>query len=420
MDRRALTRFVLPPFAAFAMFAAFAAFASCGEARAQSEPPTHEELVAAAEASDREVEKLLENSSGVDRAFQEIVLAGQLRSNELWRATGDRGKWGWSLLGSADTRLNLRAVDEAIDEYDRARALGVETGDAGLEGSALAGIGLGEWMVGESESALERFVAATPLLESAGDDGGVRMTLSHQALALADLGRWAEAEQVRNRLLAVARESGSRGAEAAELHQIGVIAIGRGERERGIRALEESLAIRRTIPMQHAPQGPAEHTASLAEARTLQAIGEALAAAGDREAARRRLEEALAMRVAISDLPGEGDVRRALARLAFDGQELDLARREIDHSLEILESQAAQMRRSDLRASFLARNRASFTTAIEILAALDAVEPAAGHAEAAFELSERARARNLRELLLGAEATAASGAGAFSAAPTRG
>src|SRR5262249_46979155 len=89
----------------------------------------------------------------------------------------------------------------------------------------------------------------------------------------------------------------------------------------------------------------------------------------------------------------------ALSRAEWMRGRLAEARADLDEALALVETLRAGETDPDLRASFLAAKHGAFELAIDLLMDLDRREPGQGHAREALEVSDRARARSLLDLL---------------------
>ena len=79
--------------------------------------------------------------------------------------------------------------------------------------------------------------------------------------------------------------------------------------------------------------------------------------------------------------------------------DFEAARRELEGALALIESLRTQVLSPDLRASFFARSQDRYVSLVDVLMELARLHPDGGYDRAAFEVSERARARTLVELL---------------------
>ncbi|MDW8167798.1 MAG: CHAT domain-containing protein [Acidobacteriota bacterium] len=105
------------------------------------------------------------------------------------------------------------------------------------------------------------------------------------------------------------------------------------------------------------------------------------------------------MHRAVGDRAGEAIVLGNIALIERDLGNLVEARARMEAALALIESLRAAAPGPELRAAFLASNRDYYDSYIDLLLRLHEREPEKGHDVAAFEASERARARSLLELL---------------------
>lgn len=78
---------------------------------------------------------------------------------------------------------------------------------------------------------------------------------------------------------------------------------------------------------------------------------------------------------------------------------LDQALNQIETALNLVETVRARIKAEDLRISFLASRHSDYEFYIDLLMRLHERRPSAGYDALAFEASERARGRNLLEVL---------------------
>jgi CHAT domain-containing protein len=120
---------------------------------------------------------------------------------------------------------------------------------------------------------------------------------------------------------------------------------------------------------------------------------------GELQKAARMYGLALRLRRQIGDRPGEADTLFHIAQLKRkQGQQVS-ALDYIDSCVSIVESLRVRVLSQNLRASFFAAARKYYDLYQIILFELHQTEPMAGYDQRAFQVSERARARGLMELL---------------------
>jgi CHAT domain-containing protein len=138
-------------------------------------------------------------------------------------------------------------------------------------------------------------------------------------------------------------------------------------------------------------------------------VGLVHAARGDAGQALASLTEALELHRALADRAGQAETLHAMARVERRRGRLAEARLQADEALGLVESMRTKLGSPDLRASYLASQRGLFELSIDLRMEMERREPGQGHARAALEMSERARARSLLELLQAAGTDAFAG-----------
>ena len=117
-----------------------------------------------------------------------------------------------------------------------------------------------------------------------------------------------------------------------------------------------------------------------------------------------KYNEALPMRRAVGDRSGEAATLLGIARVQQrHGDPLE-ARQTIEQAIGIIESVRANIVSHDFRASYFAFQQEYYECYIDVLMQLHRQRPSAAFDAAALEVSERARARSLLELLTEARA----------------
>jgi CHAT domain-containing protein len=120
---------------------------------------------------------------------------------------------------------------------------------------------------------------------------------------------------------------------------------------------------------------------------------------GDPRLALKRLEEALKLARDIGETGIEAVAIAEIARVERDLGDLEQALNRIETSLDLVESLRAKIRIEDLRVSFLASKHNNYEFYIDLLMRLHERRPSAGYDALAFEASERARGRNLLDVI---------------------
>jgi len=268
---------------------------------------------------------------------------------ELWRRFGDKAAEAATLQNLGNVYLLIGHDEEAMDLLRKALALSQGEGHERVRRDALIALGWAEYLTGHPESALERYGQALALAQRLGDRLAEAGVLDRQASALKALGRLEEAEASFTRALTISRAAGSRGNEAHTLASLAAL---------------------------HLEADPANI-----------------------ERARNELRQSLDLMVAIGDLNGEAGVRFALSRLERRRGAWRPARQQIETAIQRLEELRAGLRGPASRGSFLSTRYTAYEEMVALLMDLDRIEPEKGHAREALEVAEKARARNLLDLI---------------------
>src|SRR5262245_34666642 len=309
----------------------------------------------------------------------------------IWRSLGERyeeavavyGR-GWSYRSLGDYYNAIRDLRQAATQMG---TLQDRNGEA-VARSALA------WIynyVGEIEQARENFRLALGTYQSLGN-------LRGQAIAIYGIGvthmlasETDQALEYFDRSLELRRKVGDRSGEVLTLSAIGITYDYLGRSEKALEYLQRALELSRTLGGLNL------------QAHPLTKLGWAHLTLRQLDKSRDYLEQALRSYQSTGDRESETLVRYGLARVEMEGGRLDEARRHIEASVEITESLRGLNSSLQLRSTYLALAQDHYQLYIEILMRLHRGDPTAGHALAALQVSERARARSLLDALAEAQ-----------------
>jgi tetratricopeptide (TPR) repeat protein len=312
------------------------------------------------------------------------------RARPFWDAHGDRRERAIALVAEARLLGRLGEYQEAANRFSAALALLEPMGDVVWEGSSLTGIARVYLDMGETRSALQYWERASRMFETAGLKSVAADALTYLGetyLAAGDdgvaLGRF-------ERALRLGEEMGIQRWQAVALRLIGVVHLVRRQPRLALPCLERSLALQRSAG---SPAEPRD------EARTLADLGEAHDLLGEPDAAARLFDSALSLSRASGDRVAEARALFGLARSSAGRGDLAGARKHIEGSLQVVESLRTEVDSRDLRASYFASVYRYHEFHVDVLMRLDRAHRGQGLAAAAFEASERARARSLLESL---------------------
>jgi DNA-binding SARP family transcriptional activator/predicted negative regulator of RcsB-dependent stress response len=221
------------------------------------------------------------------------------RATALCRETGDR----LMLMSALDLLSHIAFYEHdlraAIGHIEQALELGREFGDRAGEAERTGSLAYARVEVGEAAEAVPAAERSRDLARAAGHGAAEAYALYTLGIALRELGRLDEAVARFDDGLAICWSQGLRARESYILLRIAETQLLRGRAREALGSAERSLAIGREIGEEY-QQG-----------RALTALGRILDALGDRDGARRRWEEALALFSAL-EVAEAGGVRRLL------------------------------------------------------------------------------------------------------------
>jgi CHAT domain-containing protein len=333
---------------------------------------------------------VLQGSVHSDLGRLDQAQACYARARALWGSLGDRRGRAITLVAEARLLMRRGTYQEALNEFQEALAILQPMGDAVWEGSCLTGIARVHLDMADTAASLEYWERALRIFESAGlKNVAVDVLMSVGATYLAS-GDDTRALNRFERALTLAHELGMPRWKAWALRFIGVVHLVRHQPRLAQRYLEQALALQET------PGSPADPRLKV---RTLADVGEVRDLLGEHRVAAADFDDALALSRAGGDRVAEARALFGLARASFGLNRLEEARTQIESSLRVVESLRTEVESRDLRASYFASVYRYHEFHMDVLMRLSRVHPGEGLAAAAFEASERARARSLLDSL---------------------
>lgn len=330
--------------------------------------------------------------------------------------------------------------DDALDFYQKALDLWQPLGDHEKEATVLNNIGAVHRKLGEWQEALRFYNLAWKALSPVDEPALAGSVLNNFGSVYNFLGDPSRARDYLEKALKLHRQTGFRAREIFALNNLGVAWRNLGDDEKALdhhrQALKVATALEDVQQQAVSQLGMAEvHLDRGDPAAALHELDEALKALGDKDTRRVHaqvlqlrgraltlagrapealpvLQEALSRRRELRDPAGEAETLDALAlaerSLGHDADALS----HVEAAVDVVEGlRSALLGAEDLRASFLAARRRSFSLLIDLLMARHAADPAKGYDREAFKISERAHARSLLDVLR------AGGAGRASVPP---
>ncbi len=309
---------------------------------------------------------------------------------ELWQTARERR--GEAVTLTAIGRLYARVGEsqEALNFFERAMPLIHRVGDPVEEARVFTGMAFVYGRVGEKQAALDYYERALSLFRDANYLNGEASTLGSAGRVYYSLGDNRKAFEYHSRALSIFRDAGDRRLEVSELKELGKLYDSGGDKAA---ALKNYLL---ALSFEHAQKDIPE------QMDTLNLMGRVYEGQARMRQALACYERALALSREAEYLFGEAATLYNLSRAERAGGDLTAARSRAESALEVVESLRAKVASQDLRASYFASVRRLYELYIDLLMELHGRKPDAGYDAAAFEASERGRARSLLETLAAA------------------
>ena len=309
------------------------------------------------------------------------------QSLSISRLVGNRLGEGYTLDNIGAVYNQLSEPQKALQHYNEALEIRRAINDRAGQAITLHNIGTFYMFLNEPRQALEYFEQALSIRRAVGDRRREAATLDSVGSVYSRLGDWRKALDYHNQSLTLRRTVGDRYGEAASLNNIGAAYHELGELEKALEYSGQSLELRRTIGDRSG------------EAATLHIIGSSYGKLRQADKAIEYYTHSLALSRAVGFQSQEAATLLSIARLERERGNTVAARRQIEDSLNIIESTRAKVTSQDLRSSYLASRQDYYMFYIDLLMQMHQREPSAGYDALALTASERARARSLLELL---------------------
>jgi CHAT domain-containing protein/tetratricopeptide (TPR) repeat protein len=321
------------------------------------------------------------NSYELDKALDYLR-----RAQAVMQAAGIPDS-GATLHNIAGIQHALGEWQQALDSFHQALQIVRDQRNRANEAAVLNSIGLLYENMGEYQRAIDHYQRALLLKQAEKDLNGQAITLVALVEAYYDMGEKEKALPLIDRALRLLRQTGSRRFEASALRSQARIHHDQREFKKSVEEAQRSLAL-------------TEEFGELgAQALSLNLMGLSRAALGETEEARECFRRAVDLFHDTGDRREEVRTLYELARLEHDHGRTAEARAHVEGALQVVESLRTKVASPALRASYFAAVQKHHELYIDILMGLHREDPRAGHDAAAFEVSERARARSLLELV---------------------
>ena len=309
------------------------------------------------------------------------------QSLPLLRAAGNRGGEASALNSMGAAFRVMGEPQQALTYFKQALSLQRAVGAPREMALMLTNIGALYYRLGDAQQALDYYDQALPLRREAGDRAGQAITLTSIGAAHLSLGDPRRAMEYLKQALSLSEGGQSRSEEAQALTFLSAASSALGSKQQALEYLNRALTLWRAIGERQGESG------------ALIRMGRIYREQGAPQLASKCLEEALRLARDIGETGSEAVALADIARVESDLGDLDQALNRVETALNLVETLRARIRADDLRVSFLASRHRDYEFYTDLLMRMHERRPSAGYDALAFEASERARGRNLLEVL---------------------
>ncbi|MCC5636420.1 tetratricopeptide repeat protein [Nostoc sp. CHAB 5844] len=350
----------------------------------------------------------------------------------LQRVTKNRAREAFTLDTIGGIYASLGDYQKAINVYNQALDIEREVKDVKGEGDTLKNIASVYSFLGDHKASIETYNQALEKFKSTGDRDKLAQTLdnigsSYRALedypkaldyynqawqlrreqnnvigqvsAISGIVRvyealkdYPKALDATNKILALAQQTKNSFAETSAYAFFGRVYLAAGDYQK---ALDSS---------QKAAAGWQKLGQKIAEANVVGNIGRTYNALKQPQQAIATYNQELKLRQTIGDRTGEADTLYYIAQTERDRGNLTAALTQIENTIKIVEDIRTNVTSQDLRTAYFASVQKYYQFYIDLLMRLHKQQPSKGYDALALQVSERARARSLLDLLTEANA----------------
>ncbi|HXG64483.1 MAG TPA: CHAT domain-containing protein [Blastocatellia bacterium] len=327
-----------------------------------------------------------------DMGEPEAALDLHGRALAIWRELKDDRGLAISVANMASIYYDLGEWQKALEYLNEAALISRSRGERLEEAQFLTNLASVYDILGETQKALDAAGQALQMRREMKDRIGQIHTLNNLGTIYLNQGDAQKALQYHNEALALALEAGDKSWEAYTLTKIGKAYGTLGDARKALEYHDRALPQLRALNDRRS------------EAIALQNIGLAYERMGAAQKALATYHQALPLSRAVGYRPGEAETLFGLARVERTLGDFAQARAHIEAALEIIESLRKGVAAQEYRASFFAARRGYSEFYVDLLMEMHRRNPAQGFDAEALRAGERARARNLLDILSEARA----------------
>jgi CHAT domain-containing protein/Tfp pilus assembly protein PilF len=319
------------------------------------------------------------------------------RALEGYRSIDAKAEVAWQLRNLGTVYTTVGEWQKAFAALTKSLAVSVELGDRRGEAFTLSRTGFLYEAIGDLEKAENFYRRAAEIFREFDEHHNEALEENRIGKVLYESGNFAAALKHFERALELARlakelktmslETGIKRTEAMLYGNIGRTFFALGEREKGLRFLNDALEIHRLLGLK------------IGEAAALRYLGQIHYSIGEIDKALEFLNEAAEIYGAVEDTQSVAETLLLAAKTRARKGDLDAAQTDAEEAVRLIETLRQGVHTARLRDSFSANLQDFYGVYIEILMRKHAAAPDKNFAVRAFEANEKRKARGLLNLL---------------------
>ena len=311
--------------------------------------------------------------------FAEVIELSRQKQDKVWEVV--------ALITTGLLYEQLGEVQRALDYYSRGLDLTRTVGNKQYEGSSINNLAVAYLGLAEYETAVSYLSQAMELQTAAGNRRGQGVVYNNLGTAHLMLGNIQRSEEYYQQALAVRREVKDERGEGFALNNLGQVYLESGDLTRAKEFFELAIALRKRISDK---QG---------EAVTERNLGKLLVKTGDLDAAVAHLTRANEISGQLGDRRVQADTLYWLATVDAKRGNVDRAIEQIESGLGIIEQIRGEIVNPQLRTGYFSTVPQFYELYASLLVQRGQAKNDQADIDLSFQVSERARARTLIEIL---------------------
>ncbi|MFT3743167.1 MAG: CHAT domain-containing protein [Pyrinomonadaceae bacterium] len=311
--------------------------------------------------------------------FQEVIDLSHIKKDKVWEIV--------ALITTGLLYEQLGEVQRSLDYYLSGLALAREVGNRQYQGSAINNLAVGYLTLGEYETSVSYLTQALALQTESGNRRGQGVVFNNLGTAHLMLGNLVRSEEYYRQALAVRREVKDERGEGFALNNLGQVFLQSGDYPSARDLLDQALALRKRIADK---QG---------EAVTLRNLGKLFFKIGNNAEAANYLKQAGTLSNELGDRRVEADTYFWLASIEARSGDVSKGIQYVEKGLGIIEQIRGEIINPQLRTGYFSTVAQYYELYADLLVSRGEKNNDEKDIALALQVSERARARTLVELL---------------------